>query len=929
MSDSKFFARGKVQELRQDLIDDGKKDPKFTKKRSALKKVVANMTMGNDMSALFPDVMSCMQIPDIEIKKMVYLYLINYAKVKPELVLMAVNSFLKDAADSNPLIRALAIRTMAYVHVDKVIDCLCEPVRACVKDKDPYVRKTAAICIPKIYFYSPELAQSEGLIEALKQLLYDSNATVVASALAGLVELHEKSDEFDLHIDMSTASTLITALEDCSEWCQIYILEALMFVLPGAAGDAESLIDRLYPRLQHSNSGVVLATTKLIVYFLNYVEDENYVDTAYQKLAPPLVTLTSGEPELQYVALRNIILIVQKRPEILKNDMKVFFCKYNDPIYVKLSKLEIMFHLANANNVDMMLSELKEYSTEVDVDFVRKSVRSIGRCAIKIDSCADRCIQALVELIQTKVNYVVQEAIVVIRDIFRKFPNRYESIISILCENLDNLDEPEAKASMIWIIGQYADRIENSADLLESFIETFLEEPAEIQLAILTSTVKLFIKRPSQGKDLVPKVLKWATEEMDNPDVRDRGFIYWRLLSTDPMAAKAIILSDQTQTINTDTDNMDPVLLNEMLLYIDSLVSIQHKPQQHLFKKLKQRRIMPSAALSSRGKLVAAGLPGKAGPAANGGDSHNSRHASVQYQSDPYGTEVANRKVAMNLLDLDTVDEQQPSYGQSELPTQYGGGNVLDQLGGLSLGVTPASSVVGYVAPKTTLLRPNMAKGMEIEGTFARRNGLLMLEMTIHNRALQPLSDFMIQFNKNTYGFAPGTFNVRSPLPSNQSAESALELFLNIPSRQPTTPVNSLHIAVKNNVGVFFFQCEYPLHILFDEEGQMVQSDFLSVWRECESTSATKVVEGLVYPDIDAIRNKLALNNIFTVAERQVDSKTVLYASSKVVEDYVTVEIQALERNGNIVSCGLLARARKQELVEPYLKALNDIIKGN
>eukprot|EP00158_Paraphelidium_tribonemae_P007632 Partr_v1_DN28307_c1_g1_i1_m79179 putative Adaptor-related protein complex len=95
MSDSKFFARGKVQELRQDLIDDGKKDPKFTKKRSALKKVVANMTMGNDMSALFPDVMSCMQIPDIEIKKMVYLYLINYAKVKPELVLMAVNSFLK------------------------------------------------------------------------------------------------------------------------------------------------------------------------------------------------------------------------------------------------------------------------------------------------------------------------------------------------------------------------------------------------------------------------------------------------------------------------------------------------------------------------------------------------------------------------------------------------------------------------------------------------------------------------------------------------------------------------------------------------------------------------------------------------------------------------------------------------------------------
>ncbi len=50
---------------------------------------------------------------------------------------------------------------------------------------------------------------------------------------------------------------------------------------------------------------------------------------------------------------------------------------------------------------------------------------------------------------------MVQEAIIVIKDIFRRYPNRYESIIATLCENLDTLDEPEAKASMIWIIGMY------------------------------------------------------------------------------------------------------------------------------------------------------------------------------------------------------------------------------------------------------------------------------------------------------------------------------------------------------------------------------------------------------------------------------------------------------------------------------------------
>lgn len=58
---------------------------------------------------------------------------------------------------------------------------------------------------------------------------------------------------------------------------------------------------------------------------------------------------------------------------------------------------------------------LYRYATEVDVDFVRKSVRAIGRCAIKVDVAAERCVSTLLDLIQTKVNYVVQEAIIVIK----------------------------------------------------------------------------------------------------------------------------------------------------------------------------------------------------------------------------------------------------------------------------------------------------------------------------------------------------------------------------------------------------------------------------------------------------------------------------------------------------------------------------------
>lgn len=79
--------------------------------------------------------------------------------------------------------------------------------------------------------------------------------------------------------------------------------------------------------------------------------DADFVVNLSKKLAPPLVTLLSSEPEVQYVALRNINLIVQKRPDILKNEMKVFFVKYNDPIYVKLEKLDIMIRLANQSNI--------------------------------------------------------------------------------------------------------------------------------------------------------------------------------------------------------------------------------------------------------------------------------------------------------------------------------------------------------------------------------------------------------------------------------------------------------------------------------------------------------------------------------------------------------------------------------------------------
>lgn len=121
------------------------------------------------------------------------------------------------------------------------------------------------------------------------------------------------------------------------------------------------------------------------------------------------------------------------------------------------------------------------YASEVDVDFVRKAVRSIGRLAIKVEAAADMCIHSLLTLIETKVSYVVQEAVIVTKDIFRRYPGRYEGIIPKLCENLDALEEAEAKAAMVWILGQFSDRIDNADELMDDLVYKFLEETVEVR----------------------------------------------------------------------------------------------------------------------------------------------------------------------------------------------------------------------------------------------------------------------------------------------------------------------------------------------------------------------------------------------------------------------------------------------------------------
>eukprot|EP01104_Vermistella_antarctica_P014792 TRINITY_DN4715_c0_g4_i1.p1 TRINITY_DN4715_c0_g4~~TRINITY_DN4715_c0_g4_i1.p1 ORF type:complete len:940 (+),score=338.52 TRINITY_DN4715_c0_g4_i1:85-2820(+) len=901
--DSKYFTttkKGEIHELKEELGS-----PKADRQKEALKKVIAAMTVGKDVSMLFADVVKCVRTSDLELKKLIYLYIMNYAKSEPDLVILAVHAFVQDSSietQSNPLIRALAIRTMSCIRVTKITEYLTTPLRQGLKDSDPYVRKTAAIAVAKLYDINPELVIDQGFIESLMALLSDSNPMVIANAVAALTEIDENSKNQVFRLNPQTLSKLLVALNECTEWGQVFILNSLATYTPRDSREAESHCERVTPRLQHANSAVVLGAVKVLIKYMDQIKSNEVLRGLCKKMAPPLVTLLSKEPEVQYVALRNINLIIQKRPTILQYEMKVFFCKYNDPIYVKMEKLEIMIMLASERNIDQVLLEFKEYATEVDVEFVRKSVRAIGRCAIKLGKAAERCIHVLLELIQTKVNYVVQEAIIVIKDIFRKYPNQYESIIATLCENLDTLDEPEAKASMIWIIGEYAERIDNADELLESFLDGFHDENTQVQLQLLTSVVKLFLKKPKNTQSLVQLALNMATQESDNPDLRDRGFIYWRLLSTDPEAAKAVVLAEKP-LISDTTCNLEPSLLDNLLSHMATLASVYHKPPETFVSKFRRLRRERNADQRNNEDQNDGGQY----------QQDNDRDYQQQQQQQQPQQQQQQQQPVGNLLDLGDLGSALPPQGSG------GGGDLLGGGGsGGGGGGGGASTNLNLVLPGSK------GKGMEIRAAFARRGDQTFFDLNIANQTSVPLSGFALQFNKNTFSLAPAAPLDLAPVMPGQSISHSLPVS-NTGPMSPGPPSGAVQMAIKNNIDVFYFQENFPLHLTYRSDGRAEKPEYIQSWKAISNDNEASIdLQGITVNSVESLQERLESNNIFFVAKRRVQDRDVVYHSLKLASgDGIYVEV-TLFPGGQ--TCKVCCKANATDYVPLFFEDVRQIL---
>lgn len=137
----------------------------------------------------------------------------------------------------------------------------------------------------------------------------------------------------------------------------------------------------------------------------------------------------------------------------------------------------------------------------------------------------------------------------------RKYPKKNEALVKDIMDQMTRIDEPESKSAFIWILGEYAHKIEGAEEKLKFFIDSFSDQSTPVRLQILTSAVKMYIKYPEECEEMVMNVLHLASELSDNPDLRDRGYIYWRMLSTDPTRTKDVVMAKRPE-FNEDLSNL-------------------------------------------------------------------------------------------------------------------------------------------------------------------------------------------------------------------------------------------------------------------------------------------------------------------------------------------------------------------------------------
>ncbi|XP_049593467.1 AP-3 complex subunit beta-1 isoform X2 [Syngnathus scovelli] len=537
-----FSADFKKNEDLKEMLESNKESLKL----EAMKRVVGLIAKGKNASELFPAVVKNVASKNIELKKLVYVYLVRYAEEQQDLALLSISTFQRALKDPNQLIRASALRVLSSIRVSIIVPIMMLAIKEAAADLSPYVRKTSAHAIQKLYSLDPE--QKEHLIEVIEKLLKDKSTLVAGSVVMAFEEVCP--DRIDLiH---KNYRKLCNLLVDVEEWGQVVIISMLtryartQFASPWREGavfaenddktfydsdpegkeeeaeakayamdpDHRLLLRNTKPLLQSRNTAVVMAVAQL--YWHLAPKQEVSVVTK------SLVRLLRSHREVQYVVLQNIATMSIQRKGMFEPFMKSFYVRSTDNTHIKTLKLEILTNLANEANISTILREFQTYVKSQDKAFAAATIQAIGRCATNISEVTDTCLNGLVLLLSNRDEGVVAESVVVIRKLLLTQPTQHGEIIKHMAKLFDKITVPMARASILWLMGEYCERVPKIApDVLRKIAKSFTAEEDIVKLQAVNLAAKLYLTNSKQTKLLTQYILNLGKYDQ-NYDIRDR-----------------------------------------------------------------------------------------------------------------------------------------------------------------------------------------------------------------------------------------------------------------------------------------------------------------------------------------------------------------------------------------------------------------------
>ncbi|KAI4816952.1 hypothetical protein KUCAC02_009251 [Chaenocephalus aceratus] len=537
-----FSSDFKKNEDLKEMLESNKESLKL----EAMKRVVGLISKGKNASELFPAVVKNVASKNIELKKLVYVYLVRYAEEQQDLALLSISTFQRALKDPNQFIRGSALRVLSSIRVPIIVPIMMLAIKEAAADLSPYVRKTSAHAIQKLYSLDPE--QKEQLIEVIEKLLKDKSTLVAGSVVMAFEEVCP--DRIDLiH---KNYRKLCNLLVDVEEWGQVVIISMLtryartQFTSPWKEGatfdenndkafyDSDSedkkdtteakpytmdpdhrlLLRNTKPLLQSRNTAVVMCVAQLY-WHLAPTQEVNIITKS-------LVRLLRSHREVQYIVLQNIATMSIQRKGIFEPYMKSFYVRSTDATHIKTLKLEILTNLANEANISTILREFQTYVKSQDKAFAAATIQAIGRCATNITDVTDTCLSGLVLLLSNRDETVVAESVVVIKKLLQTQPTQHSEIIKHMAKLFDNITVSMARASILWLMGEYCDRVPKIApDVLRKMAKTFTAEEDIVKLQTVNLAAKLYLTNSKQTKLLTQYILNLGKYDQSY-DIRDR-----------------------------------------------------------------------------------------------------------------------------------------------------------------------------------------------------------------------------------------------------------------------------------------------------------------------------------------------------------------------------------------------------------------------